>query len=46
MTLHVQSIPGLKYLFPDFQNQQLLNFTGYEDDIVFHQCLYDTQMKI
>ncbi len=38
MTLHAQSLPGLIYVCPDCQNQQVLKVTGYDEDIVFHSC--------
>lgn len=34
VTWHTQSLPGLKYYCPDFQNQQLIRVTGCDDDSV------------
>uniref|UniRef100_A0A8C2ABL6 P-type Cu(+) transporter n=1 Tax=Cyprinus carpio TaxID=7962 RepID=A0A8C2ABL6_CYPCA len=34
MTLHAQSLPGLRYFCPDFQNLQFLKSTGCDDYIV------------
>ncbi len=32
MTLQAQSFPGVKYFSADFQNQQILKITGYDEE--------------